>query len=1231
MTESFFQPEEMQIAQQKVARFVERHEPSYRLLLYHAALPLVLTPELLNYLRTKFVQQVPWVAEADLLLSDLCQQVGYEQYVMDSAVRAYLLQEMKQDAALGPERMEAVARLLIHYVRYLSKTDAYLDAHELQAQQWAAMVYIEEQRETTVREIQTAFEDVIALSTSANVNPATHAAEAARLARITQELVTGLESYPELVAYATNTTRLIAATGVTTTERVSSEEQAGRPSEQRPTQEIVALSPSLYSSLHKTLMNLSVFDSDQELQAIFADVRIALWCGVIPSVSDRGARVDSLIAQLLALWNDHDENALCLFLRVLSELTSRQEIAELANQIESTLVNSKIATITQELRTLEEHLKNGQIDSFDYAEQKMELRAAIERWQDRLSHIKHSHARLHQLPQPPHDFVGREEELEMLRTTIESGSALITGLHGMGGAGKTALALKLAEMLTPRYPDAQFYLDLRGTDTAPLSPVEVMTAILRTYYPTARLPEDLTQLQTVYHATLNGQRALLLFDNAAGKDQLLPLLPPASCRLIVTSRHRFSLPGLHSLDLDALPHVDACTLLRQIAPRVGDYAEELADLCSCLPLALRWAGEALNDTVLPVERFLERLQHERRLLEPAEAALRLSYDLLAPELQALWRQLSIFPGEFDKLAAIAVWKIDQKSAEDVLDALARRSLLMTANDRYLLNDLIRLWAREQTTDDERNAVAYRHAAHYEQMLRNANILYLQGHEDILEGLTLYDREAHNIHSGFAWASSFFSSYLQSEKKKTEIDIEQERASLCNAYLDAGSYILELRLHPRERIAWLEAALRAARAIGRRDAEGAHLGNLGLAYAALGDARRAIEFYEQVLAITREIGDRRGEGNALGNLGLAYAALGDARRAIELYEQALVITREIGDRRGESNALGNLGLAYAALGDARRAIVFYEQALVITREIGDRRGEGNALGNLGAAYAALGDARRASTYYEQYLVIAREIGDQRGEGNALSNLGLVYAALGDAHRAIELYEQALAITREIGDRRGEGVVLSNLGNAYADLGDMHRAIGYYEQFLSIVRETGDRRGEGNALGNLGVALANLGDIQQAIKYYEQRLAIAREIGDRRGEGTVLGNLGNAYKSLGDTRNAIEFYEQALGIYREIGDRRGDGTVLMNIGNVHYSLGDIQRAIGYYEQTLQIVREIGDRRGEGNVCWNLGLAYEKLGHYAEACELMRVSIEIKRAIGYPNVEQDAQHLTDVCTKM
>ena len=120
----------------------------------------------------------------------------------------------------------------------------------------------------------------------------------------------------------------------------------------------------------------------------------------------------------------------------------------------------------------------------------------------------------------------------------------------------------------------------------------------------------------------------------------------------------------------------------------------------------------------------------------------------------------------------------------------------------------------------------------------------------------------------------------------------------------------------------------------------------MAYAALGEVRRAIEHYEQALVISREIGDRRGEGNQSGQPGQCVCGLGRGAAGHRVPRAGL--GDQPGDRRPPRRGahLGNLGKAYAALGEVRRAIEYYEQALVISREIGDRRGEGNDLGNLG---------------------------------------------------------------------------------------------------------------------------------------------------------------------------------------------------------------------------------------------------------------------------------------------
>ncbi len=687
---------------------------------------------------------------------------------------------------------------------------------------------------------------------------------------------------------------------------------------------------------------------------------------------------------------------------------------------------------------------------------------------------------LHQIPSPPADFTGREMELAELRAALELGGAATLVVRGAGGIGKTALALKLAQELTPLYTDAQLYLDLKGVSPQPLTAALAMAHVVRAYHPTAQLPDSAAELDGLYRSSLHGQRALLLMDNAAGRAQVEPLTPPAGCFLLVTSRFHFTLPGLVAKDLDELPGADAQTLLLRIAPRIGNQAAEIARRCGRLPFALRLAGSALAEKPwLTPEEYARKLADAKERLGLIEGALATSYELLAEELRAHWRTLAVFPGTFDAAGAAAVWEVEVAPARDTLGELVNASLVEWEDGRYRLHDLARDFAGAQLAEAERDQSERRHAAHYAGVLRSANVLYLKGGASLLAGLALFDAERRNVEAGQAWSAARAAD-------------DERAAALCSDYPNVGAYCLHLRLHPRQRVGWLQSAVVAARRMNNRAAEGAHLGNLGNAYADLGEPRRAIEHHEQVLVIARKIGDRQGEGNALGNLGFAYAELGEPRRAIEYYEQHLVIAREIGDRRGEGNALGNLGNAYAVLGEPRRAIEYYEEHLVIAREIGDRRGEGQVLSNLGLAYAALGEPRRAIEYYEQHLVIAREIGDRRGEGQVLGNLGLAYAALREPRRAIEYYEERLVISREIGDRRGEGYALGNVANAYAALGEPRQAIEYYEQRLVVARQIGDRRGEANACWNLGLLyeqesdLARAADLMQVCVDYERSI-------------------------------------------------------------------------------------------------------------------------------------------------
>jgi tetratricopeptide (TPR) repeat protein len=618
---------------------------------------------------------------------------------------------------------------------------------------------------------------------------------------------------------------------------------------------------------------------------------------------------------------------------------------------------------------------------------------------------------LHQLRAPVGDFVGREREIDTLISALRRESrASITGISGMGGIGKTELALLVAEQLRDEYPDAQFFINLQGTDTNPRSPHDVMATCIRAFLgPEVKLPEEPEQLLHLYRSQLSDKHVLLLLDNAADSAQVRPLLPPTGCAVLVTSRQSVALPGMTPLTLHPLTEEEARQLLLEIAARAEPAAEQICKLCGYLPLALRAAGSLLAITadLDPVD-YAAQLQDERSRLErigtegveiDVAASFNLSYARLSIEAARVFCLLSVFPATFDSVAE-EVLCADPEHVQ--LSDLVRRSLVLydEGTKRYRLHDLARLFADAKLSAEERAAGQKRFATHYKDVLAAAHKLYLEGGESLLRGLALFDFEWGNIQAGHAWVTE--------QADAAHADMTQ----LGMAYPNAGVYVLYLRQHSREWIRWLGIAMTAARRLQDREGEGITLGNLGLAYADLGETRRAIQFHEQALLILRELGDRQGEGIVLGNLGLAYADLGETRRAIQFHEQALLIDREIGDRRGEAAVLGNLGLAYKNLGETRRAIQFYEQALLIDREIGDRRGEGTDLGNLGSAYYLLGETRHAIQFYEQALLIDREIGDRRGEGTDLWNMSLAFDQLGERAQAIQHAEQALTIYEQI---------------------------------------------------------------------------------------------------------------------------------------------------------------------------------------------------------------------------
>ncbi len=576
----------------------------------------------------------------------------------------------------------------------------------------------------------------------------------------------------------------------------------------------------------------------------------------------------------------------------------------------------------------------------------------------------------HQLPPRPEAFTGRAAALEALNTALIRHAQLL--LHGPGGVGKTALALALAHQLTPHYPDAQFYLDLRGHSARPLTAAAAQTQLLRAPQLKAAEPGE---LQAAYQAAFAGKRALLLLNNVADLEQLEALLPPDECLVIVTARQPLELPDAFALKLDLLTASEAAELLSRLVPRCGEHAAALAAHCGGLPLALRLTANALaQHPELTAANFAAKLtQLAARLsnADPLETALTLSYEMLSPGLQKLWRTLSVFPDTFDVTGAAAVWTLHPERALKALHRLMEFELVegQLATGRYRLHDLKHTFAAKLLPDTERQAAQQSHAEYYQSVLHEADALYEQGGDAAERGLHLVARDWHNIQAGQTWAGQAWAAQAWAVGHAAE---NQAAAELCGSYPDAGRYVLELRQPPRERLRWCETALAAATRLGRQRAEGRHLLAMGQACLRLGENKNARAHFERALASAQEFNDQSGVARALNGLGTLSYAAGAFAPALGQHTQALEAARHANDPRAAAQALGGQGLAHAALDAPDEAQAALELALAITREIGDLAGQGQAHFNFALTHDLAGERAEAVAQAQMALALLQQV-------------------------------------------------------------------------------------------------------------------------------------------------------------------------------------------------------------------------------------------------------------------
>jgi DNA-binding SARP family transcriptional activator len=327
-----------------------------------------------------------------------------------------------------------------------------------------------------------------------------------------------------------------------------------------------------------------------------------------------------------------------------------------------------------------------------------------------------------QLPPEVAGFCGRDDEMATLTAALETHGA--AALVGMGGVGKSSLAVHWAHRSMKRFPDGQLYADLRGaTAGPPARAIDVLARFLRALgVPAGQLPSDVDDAETLYRSVLADRRLLVVLDNAADVAQVRPLLPAApGSRAVVTGRDGLDgltvVNGAARLQLDVLPEQDAVAAVRGLLGELRTSADPagvraLVRLCGGLPLALRIAGVQLIRTGhVSIADYAARLRDGDRLAELAvdgdprasvRAVLEHSYRRLPERTRRVFRLLGAVPGpEFtsELVARLAGFEPGRE-----LDRLAAAQLVEpVAPGRFAVHGLVQDYARAEALPGFPNA------------------------------------------------------------------------------------------------------------------------------------------------------------------------------------------------------------------------------------------------------------------------------------------------------------------------------------------------------------------------------------------------------------------------------------------------------------------------------------------------------------------------------------------------
>ena len=665
------------------------------------------------------------------------------------------------------------------------------------------------------------------------------------------------------------------------------------------------------------------------------------------------------------------------------------------------------------------------------------------------------------LPRDLPDFTGRAEELAAVVRGAERG--LVCAVDGMAGVGKTAFAVHAAHLLSDRYPDGRFYIDLHGYTEGrqPRDPHDALAVLLYSLgVPRERVPVGSDERVALWRSEMAGLRAVVVLDNAFDALQVRPLLPSsAGCLVIVTSRRRLvGLDGSYALSLPVLPGPVAVDLFRQVAGRATlepAALTRLVELCGHLPLAIRLAAARLNHrTAWSAEYLIDRMRDERRRLREFAAddrdvasAFAVSYRTLDDVQRRVFRALGHHVGEdVDRYSGAALSGLPADVVDEVLGALVEVNLVEEPRQgRFRLHDLVRQYA--QGTAEPDDAAVVRLLDYYLAVVKAGDeVLYPHRPR-----LSVREPDGSPELPGFDTAGPAVE-WFEAERE----NIAAAVGHAARAGFDEHAWQLPYLLwgfyyhggHVSDWISTHEIALDATVRLGADRARARILSGLAGGYWACGRNEEALSRFLEAHAAMEAGGEYAAASVLLGNICACLDHLGRHEEALEHAERGIRIQREQGFRELLPLSLNNAASSLMKQGRYEESIERYREAVEVCEQIGNEHAMAAAFMEVARPLSALGREDEALDSAMRALATMERLADATATAEAANVVAEIHRKEGRLDEALKYFRRTLGTLDQATIPWEHAVALAGMADVFDRRGDRAAAVEHRKRAIDL---------------------------------------------------------------------------------------------------------------------------------------------------------------------------------------